>query len=109
MDKLSLLPGVFSYLIRESWFFLWSRLCAHMSGLQSWQELCYFSVLHSSVSLAKIHQQLTMQSGRNGTGKRQTGRQADKKHELIIRISFREAAKIVWMISLTFEILQMKN
>ena len=57
--KLSLLPGVFCYLIREGWSFLWSCLCAHVSGLQSWQEMCYFPVLHFSLDLAKIHQRLT--------------------------------------------------
>lgn len=67
-----------------------------------------FYVLHFTLDLAEIHQWLTAESGRNGAGKRQTGRQADKKYELIIMISFRKETKCVWIVSLTFEILQMK-
>lgn len=84
----SLPPGMLPYLCRE--VALSAILLMHPGvWLTKLAGTALFYVLHFTLDLAEIHQWLTAESGRNGAGKRQTGRQADKKYELIIMISFR--------------------
>lgn len=104
IDKLSPLPGVFCYLIRERCFFLRSRLCAHVSGLR---ELCSLFSTSPSTYLKSTSSLRCRVGGMAQARDRLVGRQT-KKHELIVMTSFREEGKIVWIFLPVFEILQMK-